>query len=470
MPPFVPVYRPADFLLGQPINRGKYAGQFDYDKLHPVTSLAAGGNSSPATLLRISDSRHYVLRLEDNPLDVACSTGHRYYLLEPEQAASWLWNQRAVVPPELGAHVPIEYLPQTRRGVREGGDSQPPPLTVPLPPLPPLDDQLYAIHYSSELNANCPNQTPPISAIVVQHVLTEQQSSFAVHLVAEEMGIPPAEIPDSLPDLEGIVLIQFNSFVETHPTANWLHWAMRQQRFGFAVLEQRSRVHEMDPVTIPADRRFDLSTYLKHRYGDDYVPHPRFPEALKANGLLGPEILSEEAAQAAWRNREYNRLVTSLACKVDGIADLYRRVQNRTFKTTLAPTDPAGDPGAVRPSTPRTPDPGQDPAGGQSSALPREAVMAGRTASTEISSQMAALWEAAEELKGKERTIVAVLCRQGGRVPLADLAIACRWDTPVNTWNSARNRLNRKLRRYGWVFGTQDKCAIVKAIRPATQR
>lgn len=473
MPLFVPVFRPATFLLGQPIDRGEYAGQFDYDELQLVTSLTGSGRASEASVLRTSNGRHYVLHLEDKTLGVNSSERHRYYLLEPEQAASYLWNREAGVPAELQPHVPIDDLLHAADGMRNASGLPPPPATVPLLPLPPFDERLYAIHYSSELNANCPNQTPPVSAIVVQHVLTEQQDSFAVHLVAEERGIPPAEIPDSLPMLEEIVLIQFNSFVEGLPCANWLHWAMRQQRFGFAVLEQRSRVHELYPVTIPADRRYDLSTYLKHCYGDNYVPHPRFPEALRANGLLGPEILSEEAAQAAWRNGEYNLLVTSLASKVDGIADLYRRVLNGTFKTT-----------ADSPATPRGTLPDDSPDGTAlapnhaittpvhtSSTLPSTESLANGASADACSPPLASLRAIAEKLKlkGKERTIVEVLCCRDGRVPLADLAVACQWNTPVNTWNSARNRLNEKCRKHGWFFGTHDKCAIVNPIRPTTR-
>src|SRR4029450_7296286 len=99
------------------------------------------------------------------------------------------------------------------------------------------------------------------------------------------------------------MLADFFHFVARTPDTCWLHWAMRQPRFGFEVLAQRARGHGLDPAEIPLHRRFDLSSYLKRQFGDDYVPHPRFWNALERNGLLGPELLNEAAAAGALATR-----------------------------------------------------------------------------------------------------------------------------------------------------------------------
>jgi hypothetical protein len=128
------------------------------------------------------------------------------------------------------------------------------------------------------------------------------------------------------------MLREFFDFVAQHPDAVWLHWAMRRASFGFEVLAQRARLQGLAPDEIPPERRFDLSGYLKRLYGDDYVPHPRFPNVLERNGLLGPDFLDKEAASAAWANGEYARLIDSLSFKVDAIADLFERILDGTFK------------------------------------------------------------------------------------------------------------------------------------------
>jgi len=221
----------------------------------------------------------------------------------------------------------------------------------PLPPLPVLDGRLYAIHYSQELQANSAAQTPPTSAIVVQQVLTGQQLTFAAFQIAEQRGIPPADFLAHLPALEKQLLANFFDFVARTPAAVWLHWAMRQPRFGFEVLAQRARIHGLTPAEIPVAQRFDLSSYLKRRFGDDYAPHPRFWSVLARNDLLGPDLLNEEAAAASWAQGEYARLIVSLSSKVDAVADLFDHVRRGTFKVapsapekTTAPNAPPSDP------------------------------------------------------------------------------------------------------------------------------
>jgi hypothetical protein len=236
--------------------------------------------------------------------------------------------------PPLPAPCPDDLDRDCRREAEAEADRAAAP--DPLPPLPALDSHLYAIHYSQELQANCAAHTPPVSAISVQHVLTGQQQTFAAFRIVEQRGITPATLPAHLADLETHLLKEFFEFVARNPDAVWLHWAMRQPRFGFEVLSQRARLHGLAPAEIPLSQRFDLSSYLKRRFGDDYVPHPRFLNALERNGMLGPGLLDEQAAAAAWARGEFATLLQSLACKVDRIADLFERVQAGTFRTGAA--------------------------------------------------------------------------------------------------------------------------------------
>src|SRR5205823_12735061 len=122
-------------------------------------------------------------------------------------------------------------------------------------------------------------------------------------------------------------------FVAVRPRALWLHWGMRGPLYGFEVLFPRARLHGLRPTEIPLQQRFDLAGYLKRRYGDDYVPHPRLWHALHANGLAGPGLLSEAQTAAAWTRAEYAAVLASLVRKVAGITDLYERVCRGTFQS-----------------------------------------------------------------------------------------------------------------------------------------
>jgi hypothetical protein len=68
---------------------------------------------------------------------------------------------------------------------------QPQPGEDPAPPLPALDDNLYVIHYSQERAENCIASTPTVSAIIVQHVLTNRQQTFRRAASRRARGRPP---------------------------------------------------------------------------------------------------------------------------------------------------------------------------------------------------------------------------------------------------------------------------------------
>jgi hypothetical protein len=214
----------------------------------------------------------------------------------------------------------------------------------PWPSLPALDENLYVVHYSSGLIRDAASGTPSVSAIVVQQILRRQPSVFAAIRFAEAAGITPAALPGDLPGLEKTLLEAFLEFVAAHPKATWLHWRMNQAQFGFGVLAQRARLHGLDWVEIPPERCFDLPSYLKRRYGDDYAPHPRLFGAFRLNGLNAPDLLDEEAAAEAWGRRDHVGLLVSLARKVDGIAILFDRARLGTFRAGAPPVDSPAPP------------------------------------------------------------------------------------------------------------------------------
>src|SRR5262249_28979407 len=190
-----------------------------------------------------------------------------------------------------------------------------------LPPLPPVTDDLYAIHYSQEVQDNIPAGTPPISAIVVEHVRSCRQFEFAAVRIAERLGIPADQFLSHLPELEKQVLAEFFRFDAEHPNNVYLHWSMRKPQFGFNVLCQRARIHGLGATEIPIGRCFDLASYLKRYYGKNYAPHPRFENALEQNGVRGADVLDKDAAAAAWKTGAYGKLIAHLSGQLSGIAN-----------------------------------------------------------------------------------------------------------------------------------------------------
>jgi hypothetical protein len=79
---------------------------------------------------------------------------------------------------------------------------------------------------------------------------------------------------------------------------------------------------------------------LRRRYGPEFAPHPHLWHALQANGGVAPGLLNGERAALAWARGDYAALLSSLACKVSGIADLFERVCRGTFRASGATPEP----------------------------------------------------------------------------------------------------------------------------------
>jgi hypothetical protein len=211
-------------------------------------------------------------------------------------------------------------------------ESRPHPGEIPAPPIPEPHDDLYVIHYSQQRAEDCTAATPSVSAIIVQHVLSGEQTTFAALHVAERLGIPPAELPETSQTLEREALEEFFGFLSHLPRADWIHWGMRLHSFGFGVLFQRARLHGVDSVGLPPGLRFDLANHLKRVYGRDFAPHPRLWHASHRNGAVGSAMLTEEAASAAWKAGHHSVLLRSLSAKVHAIARLYELVRGGRFQ------------------------------------------------------------------------------------------------------------------------------------------
>jgi hypothetical protein len=78
---------------------------------------------------------------------------------------------------------------------------------------------------------------------------------------------------------------------------------------------------------------------------------------------------------------------------------------------------------------------------------------------------------AADELKGGERKAVEVLCSTNGSLAVADFALAIGWDCfDGGQWSSLQNRLNKKLRKQGWLIERRDNHARLRPYENATEK
>ena len=197
-------------------------------------------------------------------------------------------------------------------------------------------ERYFIVHYSSQSLYDDDQQglSPRITSIVVRHLATGQTVSFAMHAVAEELGIARENIVQQYDRIEGELLERFYAFVRDRRVQNWVHWNMRNLVYGFEHIEHRYRalVHK-DAPQIPVEVRINLNDVLKDRYGSDFAPDPRMINLMKMNGDLDQRFLDGKGEAEAFRNGQFIRMNSSTMSKVDFFAHVIRLMQVGKLRT-----------------------------------------------------------------------------------------------------------------------------------------
>ncbi len=210
-------------------------------------------------------------------------------------------------------------------------------------------ERTFAIHYALQrLRRDQSELAPPVAAIAVHHLGSGQGRVFSIKAEADAAGLDlssalPAERMNAL---EYSLLFKLNDFLEQHPKHLFLHWYMRDDKFGFQALEHRHRKVQADllqhlhggrtaaaaapfgfggaattyPIRIPDERKVDLALVLRHVYGigpvslrklagNNGLSHAEFVE-----GADEPEMFERgNHARLQWSSSTKARLITEIA-------------------------------------------------------------------------------------------------------------------------------------------------------------
>ncbi len=192
----------------------------------------------------------------------------------------------------------------------------------------------WVIHYSCESFYDRPNgASPRITSIAVRQLDSGQTLSFSIHQVAEERETAFDRIEAHYDDLERQMLDAFYRHVGGHKGMRYLHWNMRDIKYGFAALEHRFRVLGGTPVVIEDGKKIDLARLLIDIYGVGYIGQPRLETLLAKNSIKPRDFLTGHHEAEAFEKRNFVGLHQSTLRKVDVIANLAERAHSRQLKT-----------------------------------------------------------------------------------------------------------------------------------------
>lgn len=192
---------------------------------------------------------------------------------------------------------------------------------------------VFVVHYACESFDQARGYASPrITAIALRNLGSGATRSFSIHAEVEVARRRHADVA-SLDAAERAMLTKFYSFVAHSPYATFLHWNMRDEKFGFAAIAHRSALLGVEPASIPDGQKFDLSRAFVEIFGSDYAARPVIETLARLNGLPSGSLLSGAREAQAFAGGQYYSVLQSVLCKVAIIAECAQRADDRTLVT-----------------------------------------------------------------------------------------------------------------------------------------
>lgn len=209
-------------------------------------------------------------------------------------------------------------------------------------------ERAFSIHYALQrLRRDQTELAPPIAAIAVRNLGSGQGLVFSIKAEADTAGLDlsSALAPDQMSALEYSLLFKLNDFLSQYPEYLFLHWYMRDEKFGFQALEHRHRKVQADllqhlhggrnaaaaasfgfggaaspyPVRVPDTRKVDLALVLRHVYGIGPIS---LRKLAGGNGLSHAELIEGVDEPEMFERGNHARLQWSSSTKARLIAEI----------------------------------------------------------------------------------------------------------------------------------------------------
>jgi hypothetical protein len=191
----------------------------------------------------------------------------------------------------------------------------------------------FVIHYACEsFDQGNGFASPRITAIALRNLGTGHTTSFSIHAEVELARRRNHDVAN-LDEVENTMLGRLFDFIARSPYATFVHWNMRDEKFGFAALTHRFALLGGTPVVLHETQKLDLSRTLIEIYGTDYAARPYLESLAGANGLSVTGFLSGQREAEAFALGQYYNVLQSVLCKVTIIAEVATRANDRTLIT-----------------------------------------------------------------------------------------------------------------------------------------
>ena len=191
---------------------------------------------------------------------------------------------------------------------------------------------VWMIHYACT-NFNDPIYPARVTCIAMRPLSETSTKTFSIFDEAQKMQLNSSEISTCFDTLECNMLSVFFEFVQNlhHPV--WLHWNMRDAKYGFEAIINRYRYLSTQCINNVFNKTIDVADYLKVIYGYDYADHPRLQSICKINNISLLNFITGDEEANAFQNGEFNKILNSTLRKINCMHSLVQMCANRVLKT-----------------------------------------------------------------------------------------------------------------------------------------
>lgn len=233
--------------------------------------------------------------------------------------------------------------------------------------------QAIVVHYAlQQLRRDQTELAAPVAAIAVRNVGTGQGHVFSIKAEADSAGIDLSAQPSrmAMNQLEYSLLFKFNEYLAAHADCRFVHWYMRDDRFGFSALEHRFRKVLADfyqlqlggrsvaaaapfgfggspspyPVRVPDGRKVDLAKIIRDLTATGPLS---LREIADRNGLSHDELIPGAEEPGVFESGNHARLQWSTSTKARLICEILERLRDGTLVLTERAAPPQSTIGRI---------------------------------------------------------------------------------------------------------------------------
>jgi hypothetical protein len=191
---------------------------------------------------------------------------------------------------------------------------------------------VFVVHYACEsFNPAEGVGSPRVIAVALRNLGTGQTQSFSIHQEVEVSACPHHLAAQRMDELEYRMLAAFYRFLANNKIARFVHWRMRDDRFGFEHIAHRFKVLGGDKRNIPDIEQFDLQMVLADIYGLTNVPH--FLKLAEHNDVSTHGALTGLKEPNAFAEGNFLAVRDSVIKKVDIISQISMLANDNTLRT-----------------------------------------------------------------------------------------------------------------------------------------